>query len=63
MAQPTNAVIVQRIDDMQISIERRLDKLNGAVESNTKFRLISIGALKVVGVLIGGGGIVFLFVR
>ena len=51
MAQPSNAVIVQRIDDMQISIEKRLDKLNGSVEANTKFRLISFGALKVIGIL------------
>lgn len=62
MRQPTNEVIVQRIDDMKESLEGRLDKINGSVEANTKFRLISYGALKVVGLLAGGGGVVSLLI-
>ena len=58
MRQPTNEVIVQRIDDMDKNLTDRLKKINGAVEANTRFRLISYGALKVIGILLGGGGLI-----
>lgn len=58
MKQPSNAVLLEKLEN----IEEHLVTLNGAVKDNTKFRYISLGVLKTIGYITGGGGVItFIF--
>ena len=46
-----------------LEIKDHLNKLNGQVSSNTKFKNKSLGGLKIIGFLLGGGIITFILTK